>query len=137
MSVYDSMGVVVKNPIVVLAISLPRPTTPGEYVIAGIYEPNAITDNVILVHLQNKNSTALTNPDNNFEAFILDLSNLSKIDFSNTIEVALYHDNTMASKDVETQVDNIIKNARAGTCNTMTLTGDGPPKTCGTGTIKP
>lgn len=137
MNVYDSMGVVVENPIVVLAISLPRPTTPGDYIIAGIYEPTAITDNVILVHFQNSSSTALTNPDNNFEAFILDLSNLSKVDFSIDIEVALYHDNTMSSKDVENQIDTIITNARAGTCNSMTLTGDGPPKTCGTGTIKP
>ena len=137
MNVYNSMGVVVENPIVVLAISLPRPSTPSDYVIAGVYEPTSITDNVILVHFQDSSSTALSNPDNNFESFILDLSNLTKVDFSNDIEVALYHDNTMSSKDVEDQVDTIITNARVGTCNSMTLTGDGPPKTCGTGTIKP
>ena len=77
MNVYNSMGVVVENPIVVLAISLPRPSTPSDYVIAGVYEPTSITDNVILVHFQDSSSTALSNPDNNFESFILDLSNLT------------------------------------------------------------
>lgn len=138
MTVYTSIGTMAENNKAILDVSLPAPRNPGDYVFAGIYDPINISDNVILIHLTDDSSVELTNPNDNLERFIIDLSHLTKVDVTKEIEVILFHENTMRTSEVENEADTIIENARVGTCNTLRISlTNRTPKTCGTGVIKP
>lgn len=136
MKVYESTGKILMNKIALIAVSLPLQTATNKYAIKKVYQPNAITNNVIVIHFVDSVGTALSNPLNNHEWFTIDLSSLNKINEKNIIEVALFHDNNISDSMILNNVDTIITNARQGTCSTLTFPSQ-TPKICGMGTIKP